>query len=290
MPTVRDARVGVPWRDGRIELAYRDWAGEGEPIVLLHGLASSSRIWDQVAARLAPRWRVLAFDQRGHGRSDKPHGGYDFETVVGDLGGGLSALGVERPLVVGHSWGGNVALDFAVNGRPRPRGLALVDGGFIELSRRMSWAEAEVRLRPPDLVMPETDFRARMRERLGPRWSPDWEAATMANFWIDERGYIQRNLSIENHMRILGELYRHRPSELFGRVECPVLLVPADPPGDAERDADWRRDREELISLAERTLGGPPAARTVWMRETVHDVPLHRPDELAGLLAELAAA
>jgi pimeloyl-ACP methyl ester carboxylesterase len=290
VPRVRDARVVVPWPDGRIELAYRDWPGDGAPIVLLHGLASSSRIWDQLAARLAPRWRVLAFDQRGHGLSDKPDGGYDFATIVGDLRHALAALGVERPLVVGHSWGGNVALDFAVNGEPRPRALALIDGGFIELSRRMTWQEAEQRLRPPDLVMPAEEFRMRMRERLGPRWSAEWEGATMANFWVDDRGYLQRNLSIESHMKILAELYRHRPTELFGRVDCPVLMVPADPPAEAERDAAWRHDREELIALAERTLGGPPRARTVWMRETVHDVPLHRPDELAELLADLAAA
>jgi pimeloyl-ACP methyl ester carboxylesterase len=273
-----------------IELAYREWPGEGAPIVLLHGLASNSGIWEQVAGRLAPRWRVIALDQRGHGQSDKPEDGYDFATLVGDLSHALRMLGVDRPLVVGHSWGGNVALDFAVNGNPRPRALALVDGGFIELSRRMTWDEAQVRLRPPDLVMPEADFRARMRERLGERWSPEWEAATMGNFWIDERGYIQRNLSIDNHMKILRELFGHRPTELFARVGCPVLMVPADPPAEAQSDPARRMDRKEVIAAAERALGGPLRARTVWMRDTVHDVPLHRPDELAALLAELAAA
>src|SRR5262245_15973074 len=139
---------------GEIELAYREWPGDGAPIVLLHGLASNKGIWDQVASRLAPRWRVIALDQRGHGQSGKPDGGYDFATMVGDVRNALAKLTVERPMLVGHSWGGNVALDYAANVRPGPRALALVDGGFIELSRRMSWDEASVRLRPPDLDMP----------------------------------------------------------------------------------------------------------------------------------------
>src|SRR5919201_5850693 len=120
-----DGRVAVPWRGRSIELAYRDWPGDGQPIVLLHGLSSSSRIWDQVAARLAPRWRVVALDQRGHGRSDKPDEGYDFETIVADDRAALAALAAERPVLVGHSWGGNAALQYAVDVAPGPRALVM---------------------------------------------------------------------------------------------------------------------------------------------------------------------
>src|SRR5262245_14826927 len=218
MVGVVEGRVAVPWRGGGLELAFREWPGEGPPIVLLHGLSSSSRIWDQVAARLSPRWRVVALDQRGHGRSEKPDEGYDFATIVADGRAALAALGVERPLLVGHSWGGNVALQWAVDGAPEPRGLVLVDGGFLDPARRMSWAEAEERLRPPDLRIPIDQFRGRMRERLGARWSEGWETATLANFWVDRDGILQRNLSIENHMKIVRALYDQSASTLFERV------------------------------------------------------------------------
>jgi pimeloyl-ACP methyl ester carboxylesterase len=288
MTEVVDGRVAVPWRGETIELAYREWPGDGQPIVLLHGLSSSSRIWDQVAGRLAPRWRVVALDQRGHGRSDKPDQGYDFATIVSDDRAAGAALSVERPLLVGHSWGGNVALQWAVEAEPTPRGLVLVDGGFLEPARRMTWAEAEQRLRPPELSMPVEQFRARVRERLGTRWSADWEVATLANFWVDADGVIQRNLSIENHMKIVRALYEQSASALFGRVRCPTLLVPADPPAEGGPPPEQRAAKAESVALAERTLGG--LGRTVWMRETVHDVPLQRPAELAGLIAELATA
>ena len=91
-------------------------------------------------------------------------------------------------------------------------------------------------------------------------------------------------------MKILRELYHLRASQLFARVECPTLLVPADPPADGARDPARQREREQAVAAAERALGGPPKARTVWMRETVHDIPLHRPAELAALLDELASA
>ena len=89
---------------------YRDWGGTGQLVVLLHGLASTCQIWDLVAPILADDYAVVALDQRGHGRSAKPDYGYDFATVGGDLLALIEAKGMERPLIAGHSWGGDVAL------------------------------------------------------------------------------------------------------------------------------------------------------------------------------------
>ncbi len=89
---------------------YRDWGGKGQPVVLLHGLASTSHIWDFVAPILAANNRVVALDQRGHGESDTPGNGYDFRTVAGDLKAFIDSIGVTQPVVIGHSWGGDVAL------------------------------------------------------------------------------------------------------------------------------------------------------------------------------------
>jgi pimeloyl-ACP methyl ester carboxylesterase len=90
-----------------------DWGGarSARPIALLHGLASQAHIWDLVAPKLAEQRRVVALDQRGHGLSDKPDDGYDFASVAADLGRFLDAEGFDRSVLVGHSWGGNVALE-----------------------------------------------------------------------------------------------------------------------------------------------------------------------------------
>src|SRR5687768_7247630 len=113
-----------------VRLHCLDWGGAGRPLVLLHGLASSCRIWDFTAPLLAERFRVFALDQRGHGLSDRP-GSYTFAEVTGDLAGLLQGLGLERPVIAGHSWGASVALQFAAKYPEVPAALALIDGAFI---------------------------------------------------------------------------------------------------------------------------------------------------------------
>src|SRR5262245_12931377 len=75
----REQRIGV----NGLTLRVREWPTDGPPIVLAHGLASNSRIWDDVAARLARRYHVVALDQRGHGLSDRPTDGFTFDRMVG---------------------------------------------------------------------------------------------------------------------------------------------------------------------------------------------------------------
>src|SRR5881409_4538231 len=82
------------------------------PFVLVHGLASNARLWDGVAEHLhAAGHTVVVIDQRGHGRSDAPETGYDLETAVADLLALINALELDRPVLAGQSWGGNVVLE-----------------------------------------------------------------------------------------------------------------------------------------------------------------------------------
>lgn len=128
------------WVDiGGLKLHVREWEGRGQPFVLLHGLASNSLTWMGVGSLLAEAGhRVVAVDQRGHGLSDKPDGGYDFDTVTDDLRRLMDALDLHQPIVAGQSWGGNVVLAFGVRHSGRACGLAFVDGGFLNLGSRFS--------------------------------------------------------------------------------------------------------------------------------------------------------
>src|SRR4051794_30672736 len=87
-----------------LAMHYRDWGGAGRPILLLHGLASSARIWDFVAPLLRDRGHVVALDARGHAASAKPDTGYDYATIIADVAGAVQALNLVPPVVVGHSW------------------------------------------------------------------------------------------------------------------------------------------------------------------------------------------
>ncbi len=104
--------------------------GEGPAVVLLHGVTLTSDIWANQFEDLAGAHRVIALDQRGHGRSDAGSGGYALGRMADDLFEVLEELEVEQAVVVGHSMGGMVALT-AATGRPdlfatRVAGLVLL--------------------------------------------------------------------------------------------------------------------------------------------------------------------
>ena len=88
-----------------------DGPDDAYPVVLLHGWPDSVRCWDRVVPILAERYRVIAYDQRGFGRSDMPEdvAEYRISRSVGDLAGVLTWAGAERATVVGHDFGGAVA-------------------------------------------------------------------------------------------------------------------------------------------------------------------------------------
>ena len=265
-------------------LHYRDWGGTGQPVVLVHGLASNCRIWDLVAPMLSQQFRVVALDQRGHGQSFKPDEGYDFATVVSDLDGVIDALGLTHPIIVGHSWGGDVALEYDIAYPGKARGLCFVDGGTIEISGRADWTldDAKREMAPPLWTGVTVEaFRARLRSRSIAMDNPHIEDIVLANFEIRDDGTIMSRLSRENHFRIIEALWDHRPSQLYPNVGCPVLLMPARQKGDHSPQARRFR-REESIARADSLL---PKGKTVWMEDSIHDVPIQRPELVASTIA-----
>ena len=281
-PMPRDESVLV---EG-LRLHYRHWGGSGQPLVLLHGLASTCHIWDLVAPILCRDFDVVALDQRGHGESDKPDHGYDFPAVSGDLHGFLQALGLERPVLVGHSWGADVALEYAVAHPDTTPGLCFVDGGTIEIAARpdMTLERAKKDMAPPvfsGVTVEQLRQRARSRKWL-PSMNSLHEETLLANFQVLDDGTVRARLSRENHMRIIEALWDHRPSRLYPHVQCPVLLLPARQAETDSPDA-WHPTREAAIATATRLL---PRSKTVWLEDSVHDVPLQRPELTASVIRE----
>ena len=283
--TTTPADRAVPG-DG-VRLHARDWSGSGQAVVLLHGLASNARIWDGVASRLAGAGlRVVALDQRGHGASEQPGSGYDFATIGRDLSAALAALGIERPVLAGHSWGANVALQFAADRPGALADLALVDGALLGVAE---WAgptldEARRRLAPPRFAVPLADWLARAgRFDAGGSGGQPWVRDYLrAGVDVDDQGVARSRFQFDNHMQVVDALYGQRPPDLYPLVDCPVLLCPAaDPAADATH-AQAKR------GAAVRASGLLPSATLTWFEDTMHDIPLQRPAELAAELARFA--
>ncbi len=89
-----------------ISLRVLDFGGVGDTVILLHGAMSRAANWFDVACWMKDHFRVLAFDQRGHGRSGKPLSGYSRDDFVRDLVGVMDSLSIRRAHLLGHSFGG----------------------------------------------------------------------------------------------------------------------------------------------------------------------------------------
>jgi pimeloyl-ACP methyl ester carboxylesterase len=115
-----------------ITLAVREWPGpaKGPAIVCIHGLTANHTCWATMADTLTPTYRLIAYDLRGRGESDKPDKGYSLETHGEDLGRLLDHFKLRTAVVMGHSLGAHIALRFAVKHPARVSKLVLVDGGL----------------------------------------------------------------------------------------------------------------------------------------------------------------
>ena len=268
--------VDVGTSDGPVPLhalVHEPEVETGAPMLLVHGLASNAQLWTGVATRLAAAGhRVVAVDQRGHGLSAKVDDGYDFATLSADLVAVATAIGIERPVAVGQSWGGNVVLELAARHPDHVRGVACVDGGQIDLSQefggdRDAMLEA---LTPPRLAgMRMADLEAGMASRLA-----DWPAAglrgQLANFVRRPDGTTAPHLTLDRHLRILDHLWDHHPAARFPLVDVPVLLLPVR--GGAAR--------AHAVESAE---AGLATVRTHWF-EGHHDVHAEQPDLVVEVL------
>lgn len=261
-----------------------DWGGRGQSMVLLHGLASQAHIWDLSAPHLIDSFRVIALNQRGHGLTGKPDRGYDFATVTHDLEQVLTQLEITQPILIGHSWGGNVAVQYAADHSDQVTGLVLVDGGFLEFNDRVSWPEAEKMLEPPDLIgTPYVEFKSNVKLWLGENWSPEVEAIVLSNFEVRADGTIAPYLKKSNHMQVVRALWEHRPSELWAHVKCPVLIIPAAQEPHSARDRSFLAAKQHNVARAEKLLAH---SETIWMNDTIHDIPLQRPSALAKAIKD----
>jgi pimeloyl-ACP methyl ester carboxylesterase len=264
-----------------IRLYVRDWQ-VGEPSALLvHGLASSSRIWDPVAPRLGRAGvHAIAYDQRGHGRSGKPPGGYGFANIAADAMAVIRELRLRRPLAVGHSWGANVVLELAVR-RPRSvRGLVLVDGGFLSLRDRFDWATARRELAPPDIRgIRAEQFLRQVRGHMGSAIdvTPAVEEIVLSLMRVDREGRIHPRLSRTNHLRILRALWEQDTIGLLRRVHVPTLVLAVRSRSGTTDSAGFLEEKRRA-ARAVRAIGDP--VRFEWI-EGIHDLPIQRPDALA---------
>jgi 2-succinyl-6-hydroxy-2,4-cyclohexadiene-1-carboxylate synthase len=264
---------------------HAEIVGEGPPLLLLHGFTASTATWDPLRSLLAPRFRLLALDLIGHGRSDAPADvtRYTLEQCSQDVVAALDALGRDdgvresadpvRAVVLGYSMGGRLALRLAVDTPERVAALILVgvSPGLAGV------AEREERRRADEAL-------AEMIEREGIAAFVDhWEhlplfasqAALPAEVRAAQRYRRLRNtaMGLANSLRGMGTGSQEPLWDRLPALYIPTLLVAG------ELDAKYR-------DVAVRMARVMPAAHVAIVPNAGHAVHLEQPDALAGTVLE----
>jgi len=215
-----------------IRLHYVEHPGDGPTLLLFPGLNANAVFFQGlIHAGLCPALRVLAVDLRGRGRSDAPDGGYTMADHAADILGMLDALGVERAMIGGHSFGGLLTYFLAANHPDRVERAVVMDAP-AEVSPTVieQIGPALERLR---LVAPSWDeylSNVKVMPYYEGWWDSDLEAYYRADVRINEDGTVQSRLDPEKIEQALEGTTVVDWSSLARLVDAPVLMLRATAP------------------------------------------------------------
>ena len=242
--------------------------GDGDlALVFLHYYGGSSRTWRFVMDALSRRYRTVATDHRGWGRSQAPEAGYRIEDLADDAQGVIEALGLRRYVLVGHSMGGKTAQLLASRRPPGLEGLVLVAPS------------------PPSPMQLSDEQRAVMAGAYASRESVEW---------VVDHVLTARPLSGEVREQVVADSLSGAPQARLGwpnvamrdditrevsAIDVPVLVVSGD------------RDQVDRVeTLREELLPRIPGARLQVLPGVGHLSPLEAPSELAAAIADFVEA
>ncbi|MEP7361250.1 MAG: alpha/beta hydrolase [Chloroflexota bacterium] len=279
------------------QLHYLDWGGAGAlpPLLLIHGLASTAWSWAPIARRLRSVTRVLALDLRGHGLSESPRTGYDFESMAFDALTVLSANGFGADLdgpaaaVAGHGLGAAVAVTMA-NLRPASiAALALVEGGFEDFAEATGMTAADYQGSigdPPEVMASMAAYLADRRDFDPATWDADQVRAARAA--VDEKhaGHVASVVRAHALRGSVEALFSYRPRVALAQVAAPVLIAVAESGAADDETTRERRIALDDVVRARAAAGLPPPDIRVYPGAG-HNLMRYRPDELSLAIQEL---
>jgi 3-oxoadipate enol-lactonase len=210
----------MPYQQVNDVSLYYEISGEGEPVVLLHGLGSSCRDWERQVPVFAQQYRVIVCDVRGHGRSGKPPGPYSVPQFTTDVTELLQKLDVTAAHILGLSMGGMIAFQLVVDQPQLVKSMVIVNSG-PELVPR-TWKERLAiwqRLLISNLMGPKKMGEV-ISQRLFPEPQQTEMAQTMASRWAenDKAAYLASTKAL-----IGWSVSAH-----LARITCPTLVIAAD--------------------------------------------------------------
>lgn len=255
-------------------------AGEGPPLILLHGLAGCAQDWSAEVARLAPRFRTVAVDLIGHGDSDAPADPlrYSIAHAVADLAGLLDCLDIGRASWLGYSMGGRVALAFACVAPERVERLVLESASpgiadeAVRGARRVEDEALAARIERDGVEAFVDEWLARpLFATQAARVHGEALAALRA------RRIENRAVGLANSLRGMGVGAQAPLWDRLGQMRAPALLVAGE-------------DDVKFWALAAEMAEWLPRARVAIVARAGHNAHLENPIEFAERVEEFLLA
>lgn len=253
---------------GTPRLAYRE-AGQGAPVIFMHGIGGNCRNWVEQLPAVAPWFRAIAWDARGYGDSEDYEGELDFATFGADVGRLLDHLGAPAAHLVGLSMGGRIALDFYEQAPGRVLSLSLVDTfpgyddsftpaareKFIELRRKPLLEGKEPRDIAPGVAQTLVSSCA----------SPAHIAAL-----VDSMGRLHKL----SYIKAIEAMTRYERVADLSRISVPTLVVVGD------------QDRLTPPSVARDLAAGIAGAELAIIRNAGHLANIEQPALFNSILVD----
>jgi 3-oxoadipate enol-lactonase len=250
---------------------YYEVTGQGEPLLFIHGLASSSRSWKKQVPVFSQKYRVLTFDIRGHGRSDKPMEPYSIKLFATDAVELLRTLGIDSVHVVGFSMGGMIAFQLAVDAPELVRSLVAVNccpegsmrsfNNGVECFKQMLWLP----------------FNGIWNKRPNNGGEPE-----LASLDLDEEKVYQsviQRMAVKNKLAYASAfraIIKWSVASRLNTIKCPTLMITSD---------------EDFVpvSVKEGYASQIPCAELVVINNSRHAAPRERTEEFNNILLDFVS-
>ena len=244
--------------DNDVQLEVLDWGGSGPALLVLAGLGDTAHVFDDFAQMLTARYRVVGMTRRGHGRSSAPQTGYGFGRLAEDVVRVIDAVGLNKPVVVGHSFAGEELHVLGARHSGKIAGLLYVDAAFNRADGSEDY-DAVARTLPPSPrpgpgdMASVTALRSFLEKTQGPA-GPD--AHLRARYVVNADGTVARpwlpDLSIRQALS--GEMAAAYKTYNPERIRVPALAIYAVPKATSDvmrpwYDADDPAVRERVETL-----------------------------------------
>ncbi len=250
-------------RVGNVSLYY-ETRGQGEPLLFIHGLGSSSRDWEYQVPFFAGDYEVVLYDVRGHGQADKPPGPYSIPLFARDLAGLIEGLDIAPAHVVGISMGGMIGLELVVDRPDLVRSLVVVNS-VPDMTVRTWRQRFEVWQRL--LVAPLLGME-KVGQVLGQRLFPKVEQGELRELFTERWAENDPRAYREAVKAIVGWTV----DEHLASIACPVLVVSGD------------RDYSP-VELKAAYVERIPQGELVVIEDSGHGTPVDQPEAFNRALA-----